>query len=75
MNGSTEAEEENAAVKRAMSERAREKILLCDSTKFAHDYFFEACAIKTIDRIITDKRPSDTVVQALQGKLIYPENK
>jgi DeoR/GlpR family transcriptional regulator of sugar metabolism len=72
-NGSTEAEEENAAVKQAMSENSKMKILLCDSTKFAHDYFCRACATETIDLIITDKKPEETIIQALQGKLICPD--
>ncbi|HEX2944448.1 MAG TPA: DeoR/GlpR family DNA-binding transcription regulator [Clostridia bacterium] len=74
INGTTEAEEENAAVKRAMSENARIRILLCDSTKFGHDFFCKAVDTKAIDLIITDKKPDDAAVQALQGKLIYPEN-
>ena len=73
-NGTTEAEEENAAVKRAMSENARKRILLCDSTKFGHDFFCRAVDTITIDLIITDKKPDDATVQALQGKLIYPEH-
>jgi DeoR/GlpR family transcriptional regulator of sugar metabolism len=70
-NGSTEAEEENAAVKRAMSERANKKILLCDSTKFEHDYFCRACSLQSIDLIVTDKRPDDKTVRLLETKLIY----
>jgi len=73
-NGSTEAEEENAAIKRVMSENSRRKILLCDSTKFAHDYFCRACSTEAIDLIITDKMPEESMAQALKGKLIYPDN-
>jgi DeoR/GlpR family transcriptional regulator of sugar metabolism len=73
-SGSTEAEEENAALKRAMSQNSKKNILLCDSTKFANNYFCRACATETIDLIITDKKPEDTVIQALQGKLICPDN-
>jgi DeoR/GlpR family transcriptional regulator of sugar metabolism len=74
-NGSTEAEEENAAVKRAMAENAKKRILLCDSTKFGHDYFCKACATDKIDLIITDEKPEDAAVQSLRGKLVYPENR
>lgn len=71
--GSTEAEEENAAVKREMSLRAKRKILLCDSTKFGKDYFCRACPVEAIDLIITDQRPDAPAAERLKGKLVFPE--
>jgi DeoR/GlpR family transcriptional regulator of sugar metabolism len=70
-NGSTEAEEENAVVKRAMCENAKKKILLCDSTKLNHDYFCKACPADSIDLIIMDKKPDEETIEALGEKLIY----
>jgi Transcriptional regulators of sugar metabolism len=69
-NGPTEAEEENAQVKRAMIRYAKRKILLCDSTKFAHDYFCRVCALETIDLIVTDKRPDGPIAEAILDKLV-----
>lgn len=71
-NGSTEAEEENAAVKRSMCENAKRKILLCDSTKFGRDYFCRACRTQDIDLVITDKDPGKKARLALEGKILFP---
>lgn len=72
-NGCTEAEEESAAVKRAMIKSSGKKILLCDSTKFGNDFFCRTCGADSIDLIITDKMPDEKTVNALKNKLIYPE--
>lgn len=72
-NGSTEAEEENAVIKRMMIGNAKKIILLCDSTKFDRDYLCRACTLDLIDFIVTDKKPDEQIVEALQKKLIFPE--
>lgn len=71
-NGPTEAEEQNAIVKRAMVAGAKRKILLYDSTKGGHDYFCRVCPIDTIDLIVTDKKPDERIVEAWKEKLVYP---
>lgn len=70
-NGPTEAEGENAEIKRVMAKNAKCKILLCDSTKFGRDYFCRVCPISDIDMIITDRKPDDTTVFALQEKIVW----
>lgn len=70
--GCTEAEEENAVIKRAMIKSADKKILLCDSTKFGNNYFCRTCGTDSIDLIITDKIPDLETAETMKGKLIYP---
>lgn len=65
--GSTEASEQNAAVKKAMCKNAKKRILLCDSTKIGSDFFCKACDTKDIDVIITDKRPSREFLEGFRG--------
>ncbi len=67
----TEALPTHAAVKRAMLESSKTKILLCDSTKFGKEFFCKSCLIKGIDLIITDKKPSDEFCAACNCKVIY----
>lgn len=73
--GSTEAEEENAAVKRAMLANARTRVLLCDSTKFGQDYLCRMCGLEQIDYILTDRRPDIPLPERWQGTLLYPGGK
>lgn len=70
-NGPTEAEEQNAIVKRAMVAGAKRKILLCDSTKIGHDFFCRVCPTGEIDVVVTDKAPDGPTAEALKGKLMY----
>lgn len=70
-NGPTEAEEENAVIKRAMIQNAKKKVLLCDSTKFERDYFCRVCSLDSIDLIVTDKKPDKQISELLRGKLIF----
>lgn len=72
-NGPTEADEENAVIKRAMINNAKRKILLCDSTKFERDYFCRVCKLDFIDKIVTDKRPDESIVRLLGDKLFFGE--
>lgn len=70
-NGPTDAEEENAIVKRAMLSGAKRKILLCDSTKFGPDFFCRICRTGAVDLLITDRKPGEAVQEALGDKLVW----
>lgn len=72
-NGPTEAEEENAQIKRTMLRYAKRTVLLCDCTKFSHDYFCRVCALDDIDLVITDKKPDEPIAEALGDRLICGE--
>lgn len=69
--GTTEASEENAAVKRVMCRNAKRRILLCDSSKFDKDFFCKVCAAPDITRIITDSPPPEPYRTALGERLMY----
>lgn len=72
--GITEANEENATVKRHMFENAKQRILLCDSTKFGQEFFCKACNIQKIDVIITDLKPAEEFFETYGARttFIYP---
>ena len=62
------------AVKRAFYRNSKLHILLCDSTKFGKQYFFNLFTLHEIDYIVTDKRPVNSALVELMGdRLIYPE--
>lgn len=60
--GVYEANEEQAKVKQKMIENSRMKLLLCDSTKFNHKYFFNLTDFNNVDYLITDENPSEPSV-------------
>lgn len=70
--GATELSDENVAVKRAFYRNARQRILLCDSTKFDRNFFFTSFSLKEIDYVVTDRPPDNAVYSQLLGeRLIY----
>lgn len=69
--GSTEASEDSAAVKKAMFENAKKKIMLCDSTKFGLEFFCKVCSISELDAIITDRKPSDEFLHNSAIPILY----
>ena len=72
--GAMEFSDENVAVKRAFYRNSKLHILLCDSTKFGKQYFFNLFTLHEIDYIVTDKRPVNSALVELMGdRLIYPE--
>ena len=72
--GAMEFSDENVAVKRAFYRNSKLQILLCDSTKFGKQYFFNLFTLHEIDYIVTDKRPVNSALVELMGdRLIYPE--
>jgi DeoR/GlpR family transcriptional regulator of sugar metabolism len=72
--GLTEADEDNAVVKKQMMKSAKERILLVDSTKFSEEFFCKTCNIGDVDVIITDQKPSDHFLTHLPTsvKLLHP---
>lgn len=69
--GATELREDNVAVKRAFWNNSRQRILLCDSTKFGKEFFYRLLPADEADYIITDKRPPDEYIDLYGDKLIY----
>lgn len=72
--GCTEADEENAAIKKQMFRNAKKRILLCDSTKFGEEFFCKVCSAENIDIIITDQKPAAEFLAICKSSLIYPSN-
>ncbi len=58
----TEANNETRSVKLAMLKNSKQKILLLDSSKFNKNYMLMTCELKDIDYLITDKKPSDEII-------------
>lgn len=69
--GITEANEENARIKREMLLHAKEKILLCDSTKLGKTFFSKTCEITDIDMIITDRKPDSDMISLYQNRVSF----
>ncbi|MDO5521029.1 MAG: DeoR/GlpR family DNA-binding transcription regulator [bacterium] len=76
-SGITEANEENATIKRLMLSNSTTRILLCDSTKFETNYLCKTCDLNAIDVLITDRLPNIEFLKYLNKlehkvQLIYP---
>lgn len=70
--GCSEFSDENVAVKRAFYRQAKQRILLCDHTKFERQAFFSSFSLSEIDYIITDRAPENCEYLEVLGKrLIY----
>ena len=66
--GLTEFSLEDALVKRAMLDRAREAILLADGSKFGCVAFASVCSLDCVDSIVTDaSAPADMVFELRQS--------
>lgn len=69
--GTTEAKEEMVVFKSIMVKNAKEKVLLCDSTKFGSVYFRRAIPLDQIDLIVTDQKPPEEFL-SLSVPFLYP---
>ena len=70
--GATELSDENVAVKRAFYRNAKQRILLCDSTKFNKHFFLTSFGVKELDYVVTDRAPANSIYTELLGeRLIY----
>ncbi|OPA81042.1 hypothetical protein BVG16_01480 [Paenibacillus selenitireducens] len=65
--GCTEADEDNAAIKKQMWKNAKKRILLCDSTKVNHDFFCKVCDIQDMDVILMDQPQDQSSIEDLIG--------
>lgn len=63
--GPNSAHSDAAAIKRAMLDRAEERILLLDRTKFGNRNPHRLCPLEEIDRLICDESPDTTLNAAL----------
>jgi len=57
---------EEAEVKLAFMERARERIVLCDASKFGERSFLRLCGLDAVTTLITDRAPPAPLHQALE---------
>lgn len=72
--GCTESSEAEATIKIALMKAAKRKIMAVDSTKIGKVSFAKVCEFSEFDTVITDKKPSAELIEALQNshcELIY----
>lgn len=72
--GCTESSEAEATIKLALMKSAKRKILAVDSTKIGKVSFTKVCEFSEFDTVITDKKPSQEWIEAIQNsrcELIY----
>jgi DeoR family transcriptional regulator of aga operon len=63
--GATAHHEGEAAVNRLMAERARQVVIVSDSSKLGQRAFARICAVQEIDVVVTDSEASDDMVKQL----------
>ena len=61
---------EEAEVKSAFLECARERIVLCDASKFGERSFLRLCGLEAITTLVTDRMPPDPIRCALQAHAV-----
>lgn len=72
--GCTESSESEADIKVALMRSAKRKILAVDNTKFGKVSFAKVCDIAEFDTIVTNKKPSNEWIEALESancELLY----
>lgn len=77
-NGLTDSDEQDADSKRAMLKAAKERILVADSSKFGKSAFTKITGLDEIDKVITEKKPSELWLKEFERlgiECIYPERK
>lgn len=68
--GLTEFNLEDAQVKKAMLQSAKEIIVLADATKFGQIAFASVCPLKMVNKIITDYSIDQTILEELRSQKI-----
>lgn len=58
---------EDTEVKRAFLERARQVVVLCDSSKFGHRALARICGIEQAHMLVTDKAPPPHLLRAFKS--------
>ena len=72
-DGVYEASVQQSYVKKAMIDRARVRILLCDSSKFGKRYKFRLADLDVFDCIVTEKEPPAALARACgKAQFLYP---
>ena len=69
--GLTAAGELEASLNQAMMEVARETIVVTESTKFGHRGFRRVCDVAAVDRVVTDARVDEEMVEALRARGVH----
>ena len=72
--GCTESSESEAEIKAALMRSAKRKILAVDNSKFGKVSFAKVCDITKFDTVVTDKKPSQDWIDALESadcELLY----
>ncbi len=72
-HGTSETNEENVSIKRAMFANSSKRILLCDHSKFNTVFSYKCFDWEGIDVLITDQKPPQTFIDAIPPatKLVY----
>lgn len=73
--GLTDVNEEDIYLKQTMLKNCRKSVLLADSSKFNKNSYRTVCGLKGIDYLVTNEKPSEKWLSALEKaevKLIYP---
>lgn len=68
--GITDSNERDAEIKKAFFESAKVKILAADSTKFGRKSFVQVSDLQTVDRVVTDREPSEEWKQRFREEKI-----
>ena len=68
--GVTEYNWDDALVKRAMTQSAKETILLADASKFERVAFASVAPLSAIHRLVTDKPPPPSLLEALRASQV-----
>lgn len=63
--GTTETNEENVEIKKAMFANSKMRVLLCDSSKFDKVFSYRCFEIEEIDAIVTEKKPTTEILEGL----------
>lgn len=64
-NGIYEADHQQALIKQKMMKNAKSTLLLCDSSKFGHSYFFRLGAYQDFEAVITEKALPEKIENAI----------
>ena len=68
-NGSmTDLSIEEANLRKVMFQYSKQKVLLCDSSKFGHTYFYNVGHVNQIDHIISERELPQTIAAMLPKK-------
>ncbi len=57
-------------VKRRMIERAGQTVLMADASKFGENLFRTVCELESIDHLVTDRVPPETLAKPLAAKAV-----